>query len=262
MTKAAPQVSGGVRNGPRHGVPTLAPRHCEQRLASDAEPCAVAPPAHTQPRAAVQEPPPSPGDSTMTQPRRSYGSLGQRSLRRTQDLLHPHSVLEECWSSQPGWPDSGTATLLRGWGRQSSGAGRKLGDTQDPARGGRMQVSDPSWDNPFEEELRHEASPVQECCRSRSVPPSPLQMGLAADLSTFHVGIIHYNTGKNPRHRNARDPSAPLHPHTQKRPAENEVGFCFPIPVLRRVGLLCPLVFQCKSFSFWFMCTKGFCFTA
>lgn len=50
--------------------------------------------------------------------------------------------------------------------------------------------------------------------------------------------------------RNIRDLSALSPPTHQKQPAENGVGFCFPVSVLRRVGLLCPLLFQCKSFSF------------
>lgn len=120
-----------------------------------------------------------------TQPRGARTSLGV--------LDKPRRAIPEAFQSSPGLGDSHTAKgtgMTEPWGGPGPGW-----------RGESNRSLTPPGKKPFE------AGPAQEWCRSRSIPAFPQQTGLAADLRVFHVGIIHYNTGKNPRHTNARDPS-------------------------------------------------------
>lgn len=146
---------------------------------------------------------------------------------RRNEIRHGATALglpTRIWSSQPGWPDTGM-------GVTSLPSPEGLG-TPRTLLGGALRSLTPLGITPQEEQPQVQTHPCS---------PS------TADFGMFHVGMICFKPGKQ------KFPGS--------EPAARRGGPASPTRA-RSEAWLCPVVFQCKSFSFWFMCTKGFCFTA
>jgi len=252
LPKAVPQLHSGAATDPGTELPPRPP---------DAANSTRPPPrsrARSQPRH-TRSPAPLAGRPCRhrvplprLQPGRSSGSSGQRSLGGSQDK--PPCSTRTAFGGTLELPARlaglGDSHAVRGQGRRSPDAGRRLGEAQDPARG-RAQVSDPSWENPEGSSAR--GRPSAGVLQAQIRPRMPPRRGLAADPWMFHAGIIHCNSAKNPRHRNA-----PLAPTPQNSGQKARWAFAFPSLCSEGWACFASSYFSVKASLFGLCAQKAF----